>query len=225
VQDHDSKHVVTTDSSQSVDLDLNPSRLREHRLVLHFKHWEGGVVATGTTATESQQNEPLSRNHYIDLRSGRFDKTKRQDLRLLFDTFAQHQYKDNLVVHFHGGLVSEKSGLEIAARLSDTYEAAGAYPVFFVWQSQWYETIRNNLGKIFRENIFQHLLKRVLQFAVAKIDQQGGQRGPQLELPPVADVERELSQSGRPFPNAIVPGLPVRTKPLARRRKSGGVAD
>jgi hypothetical protein len=156
-------------------------------------------VGKGITATGMQGNESLSRHHYINLRSGRFDKTNRQDLRLLFDAFAQHKYKDHLIVHFHGGLVSEKSGLEIAARLSDTYEAAGAYPVFFVWQSQWYETIRNNLGEIFKENIFQHLLKRALQFAIAKIDQQGGQRGPQLELPPVADVERELSQTDRPF--------------------------
>jgi hypothetical protein len=149
--------------------------------------------------------------HYLDLRNGRFDKTNRQDLRAIFDRFAQDKNRDMLVVHFHGGLVSEHAGLGIAARLLPLYSGAGGYPLFFVWQSQWYETLRNNIGEIFHETIFQHLLKRVLQFAIGKIDQQAGGRGLQLELPPEQQVKAELAKpasGGRPFARRD-PALPA----------------
>jgi hypothetical protein len=157
--------------------------------------------------------EPVPKTHYLNLRAGQFDKTNSQDLRLLFDSFAQSANKDRLVVHFHGGLVSEGAGLETARRLLPVYGAAGSYPIFFVWQSQWYETLRNNVGDIFNEEIFQRLLKRILQFVVGKIDQQSGDRGLQLELPPESEVEDQLSglQAGKsPFsdrnPHVLPPG-------------------
>jgi hypothetical protein len=143
---------------------------------------------------ETPAAQQIDKAHYLDLRSGRFDKTNREDLRPLFDTFALSPYKDRLVVHFHGGLVSESAGLGTAQRLLPVYEAAQAYPVFFVWQSQWYETIRNNVADIFREDIFQKLLKKVLQFAVGKIDQQTGGRGLQLELAPEGEVDAQLAK-------------------------------
>ena len=54
----------------------------------------------------------------------------------------------SIVFHFHGGLVSEASGRETAGRLFPVYEDAGAFPVFYVWESGLLEILRNNIAEI-----------------------------------------------------------------------------
>lgn len=73
-----------------------------------------------------------------------------------------------IVVHFHGGLVKYKVGVDGAKRLLPIYEQAGGFPVFFVWESGLLETIENNLGEISQEKIFKIVWKRVRRIVERK---------------------------------------------------------
>lgn len=101
-----------------------------------------------------------------------------------------------VVFHFHGGLVDQASGRDTAARLFPVYEDAGAFPVFFVWESGLLETLKNNLGEIAQEQIFRLLWKRVAKIVLAKMAQDAGLRAAgQLPLVDASDTERAIEQS------------------------------
>ena len=72
--------------------------------------------------------------HIINLKHGKYDSTTYADLDTLF-TALEGSGSKVLVVHFHGGNVPKKNGLAEANRLQPEYERAGAFPVFFVWES------------------------------------------------------------------------------------------
>lgn len=81
----------------------------------------------------------------------------------------------HLVLHFHGGLVSKESGLAIADKLMHEYAPTpqqGGYPVFFVWESGAWETIRNNLTELADEPVFKQVLRKLVQYALERL---GGQ--------------------------------------------------
>jgi hypothetical protein len=137
---------------------------------------------------------PLSKDHYINLRNGMFDSTNSDDLKHLFTRFASDPNRARLVVHFHGGLVNEKTGMAIAEHLLPVYHSAGSYPVFFVWESGLLEVLSHNLSEISSEKIFQLLLKNLLQFTVAKLKQKAVARGRLLELPNDLEVKAELDR-------------------------------
>lgn len=92
---------------------------------------------------------PLSKDHYLDLNNGEFDRTSKVDLDHLFQKLADDK-AEKLVVHFHGGNVSRDEGMAIAGRLADAYRDAGAYPVFFVWNSSIAEILSDTREKLFR---------------------------------------------------------------------------
>lgn len=138
---------------------------------------------------------PISKENYVHIENGKFARNKytKADLENLFLTFQKHKNKDLLVVHFHGGLVSQQKGLEIVDRLKhECYESAGAYPVFFIWESHPWETVTNNLGEIFQEVTFKRLKKHLAQFALAKLKERPGKRGQRLQLPSDSEVWEEL---------------------------------
>lgn len=72
--------------------------------------------------------------HYIDLKHGTFDKTSPNDLDKAFDNLVGSKSSD-LCVFFHGGLVSRTDALKTAGDLIQGYTQSGAYPFFFVWNS------------------------------------------------------------------------------------------
>jgi hypothetical protein len=84
--------------------------------------------------------------------------------------------KGNIVVHFHGGLVSESRAREMAQRLTPIYDQAGAYLIFPVWESGLFETLANNLGHLATEKLFQVVLTRVRSIARRKFAQDDGGR-------------------------------------------------
>lgn len=53
-----------------------------------------------------------------------------------------------LLLHLHGGLVSQARGEAIAEKCQPHYEDAGAVPLFFVWQTGFWEIIVGNLGRV-----------------------------------------------------------------------------
>src|SRR6266446_3848084 len=105
---------------------------------------------------------------------------------------AQIAAATRAVIHIHGGLVNKSSGVAGAQRLDGYYREAGTLPVFFVWESGPWETIRNNWKEIFDEKLFQVLLKRLLKHAGGKLLQSaGGRAGNTYE--PLTDREAELA--------------------------------
>jgi hypothetical protein len=132
----------------------------------------------------------FTKDHYINLSNGRFDSTTRADLDHTFQTWRAAEKP--LVAHFHGGLVNEKSGMEVARKLLPVYSEAGGFPFFFVWEAGLGETILQNLRDIYDERIFRRLLERIVQFAVGKLQQAPGTRGTRLALPPLPKVQDEL---------------------------------
>jgi hypothetical protein len=126
------------------------------------------------------------------LSSGRFSNTSRSQLTSAFDTFAGSKQKDALVVHFHGGLVSESSAEDIASRLYPIYRDAGGYPLFVIWQTGLGETLNNNFQEIIKEDVFPVLVERALQFITGKLDQSPNEKGGEVELPTRFAVEGEI---------------------------------
>lgn len=98
---------------------------------------------------------------------------------------------EQLVIHFHGGLVSARSGRRTAARLDTAYGDL-ARPLFFVWESGALEAPVNNvdelalgLADIAKEAIFQKLSSVVTKWAAGKLGTGADSKGPggALELP------------------------------------------
>lgn len=119
----------------------------------------------------------LSKNHYIHSRNGQIGVNvdhSAKDIDEIIRTI-QESNSDRLIIHFHGGLVSKKSALETAERLNPIY-SEGGYPLFFVWESGAWETVRNNLADISKEPIFQELVRKVLEFVLGKLGIQEGVR-------------------------------------------------
>lgn len=96
----------------------------------------------------------------------------------------------NIVLHFHGGLVSEAKGRQIAEFLAPKYDVAGAFPIFFVWEAGLLETVRNNLEEISKERLFRLILKRVVKVVTRKAAQTQGERATGA-LPAVDTSARE----------------------------------
>ena len=76
---------------------------------------------------------------------------------------------NGLVIHFHGGLVDRKAGNDIASRLGPAYASAATYPLFFVWEAGFLETLRNNLTQILRDEVFRQLVKKVAEWALKQL--------------------------------------------------------
>jgi hypothetical protein len=92
------------------------------------------VAATGT----------LDPNHDIDLSGGKFCQTNATELSQAFAKFVDSG-STHLCVFFHGGLVSRAQGLKSAASLIKGYTEAGAYPFFFIWNSDLLTVIKEKL--------------------------------------------------------------------------------
>jgi hypothetical protein len=78
--------------------------------------------------------------------SGRLHTTP-EDIRLLMG-HLRTAATDRMVVHFHGGLVSENEGIAGAERLIRVYSRTRAHPLCFIWETGLMETLRRNLLNI-----------------------------------------------------------------------------
>ena len=97
----------------------------------------------------------LSKLHQVDIVRGRFRGTGPEDLSVLFARIEGNQ-AERLVVHFHGGLVSRRAAQNEAEHvLLPAYKSAGAYPIFFLWNSDLITAVTANLDAISQEPAFQ----------------------------------------------------------------------
>ena len=147
---------------------------------------------------------PLDKKFYIHTgKDGILEDTTDDDVRALV---ADLKNASKLLVHLHGGLISKDAALEKAERLVPVYQAAGARPVFMVWESGFLETISNNLHEINNEKIFSFIVKRVLKYAVGKLTNIGGSKASgQLPLPKDIEVSKEFNKRLNEKPDGEVP--------------------
>lgn len=105
----------------------------------------------------------LDRDHIIHSRGGKLgdNVTPVADAERIVAQAVAAGSAHGVVFHFHGGLVARAAARGIANRLAGVYEGAGTYPIFFIWESGFLETLRNNLGDILHDKVFHELLKKV----------------------------------------------------------------
>lgn len=136
-----------------------------------------------------------------------FAPGSREHLEGMFKLIGETPESRPLVVHFHGGLVDEAGGFDVATKLQPIYEAAGAYPVFFIWRAGLWEVLGNNLGNIWKERTFQRLLVQLLRFTWGKLRPDAHLRGPkdELNLPGELDIDDLLEQwdTDKPFEDFV----------------------
>ena len=100
------------------------------------------------------------RPHLVNLSLGRFSgegeaATSPADVDAIFEQHlkealskakkANHPLR--LLFYAHGGLVSESSGLQIAAKHIDWWKQNGVYPIYFIWETGLFETLGNLLKR------------------------------------------------------------------------------
>lgn len=154
--------------------------------------------------------------HYIDLVDGKFSSTSYEDLKKTFSSIQGSPAGKNLVVHFHGGLVNHSAAMRVMDTLLQPYTDGEAYPVFFVWNSDLWTTVRRNWDEIANEKIFKLLIWRVARFALGKLKDSALGRGDgRVELTSVKDIPddpeglEEFLVANTPEVHEIPPLTPV----------------
>jgi len=127
--------------------------------------------------------------------SGRLHTTP-EDIRSLMGHLRTAE-TDRMVVHFHGGLVSEGKGIAGAERLIRVYGRTRAHPVCFIWETGLIETLRRNLLDIHETKLFKWLIKLLARKVAKYLGVAIGAKGAGLE-PDAAEIEAELVKE-RPF--------------------------
>ena len=100
------------------------------------------------------------RPHLVNLRVGRLSaegeaSSTPEDIDAIFEQHLPQAIGElpaghllRLVFYAHGGLVSEASGLQIAHKHVDWWRRNGVYPVYFIWETGFFETIGQLLGRV-----------------------------------------------------------------------------
>lgn len=122
-------------------------------------------------------------------------RSQPSDVDALFADLAAGS-RSKLTIHFHGGLVDEAEGMKVAQKMMPVYDAAGAHPLTFVWETGPLETIRTNLDTIHRTELFQFLLRKLIEKVMERLGITVGGRGLGGRLSR-AEIEAELA---KPYP-------------------------
>ena len=122
-----------------------------------------GAASGSATARDSGLSAAqlaAMRPHLINLRAGRFSdegevSTTQADVDAIFEshlptalaTAKAAGRKLQLLIYVHGGLVSESSGLKVGFKHIDWWKKNGIYPIYFVWETGFFETIGQLLSR------------------------------------------------------------------------------
>ncbi len=98
------------------------------------------------------------RPHIVNLNQGRFSSegrfaTTREDVDAMFEQHLERELASakargeplRILFYAHGGLVSEENGLAIARKHIQWWRRNGIYPIYFIWETGFFETIRQLL--------------------------------------------------------------------------------
>lgn len=112
-------------------------------------------------------------DHYLISASGKFGASPLSaysEVSRILDNALNKNLKNGLVLHFHGGLVKRTYALEnIVAPLTKAYLDAQGYPLFFVWESGFFESLLNNKGELGQDPAFRELVKKVSEWVLKKV--------------------------------------------------------
>jgi hypothetical protein len=125
--------------------------------------------------------------HYTDLEYGKFSRTTAQDLTNAFINFDKSNQREHLCGFFHGGLTSRDEALKTAGCLIDGYTKAGAYPFFFIWNSDLFHVLQENIQSYAKHPFFvtvvNHTVRIVARKISAALDKQGSLKIQQRAAP------------------------------------------
>ena len=126
--------------------------------------------------------DPIASDHFVNIGPrGTFEpsgavQSEPADVDRILENVREHP-SQKVAIHFHGGLVSEAKGLELAARLIPTYEAGGAYPITVVWESGLVETVKTRLAAVNETRLFNKLVNYAIRHAAKWLGASVGARG------------------------------------------------
>lgn len=118
----------------------------------------------------------ISKLYYINVATNATFKptgnysTNLQDLENLFKHLKEKDTK-KLVIHIHGGLNNEATGMEIASRMAVNMSAVEAHNVSFVWESGLIETLKDNWRDI---GLDSGLFQKIVNFVFRKLTKKLG---------------------------------------------------
>lgn len=145
------------DGTEPADAELSH---REHDSILHgeLDHQLGRGAARDRGI--SMATLAAMRPHLINLSMGRFsnegqvasgpadvDAIFEQHLPAALAQATAEGQRLKLMFYAHGGLVSESSGLLIAAKHIGWWKQNGVYPIYFIWETGFHETIASLLKR------------------------------------------------------------------------------
>lgn len=121
-------------------------------------------------------------NHIIYLVDGCLapkSTTSRDDVHRIVARALESSAPSGIVMHFHGGLVSKSAARKsVEEKLYPLYaERARAYPIFFIWESGFFEAPLNNLKEIAKEDLFQEFVKKAAEWVLKKLPSDIGFKG------------------------------------------------
>lgn len=147
--------------------------------------------------------DPIPPHHFVNIGpDGTFKPsgavhTKPGDVDAIIEAIRAHPSR-KLAIHFHGGLVKEAKGLELARRIIPTYEKGGAYPLTVVWETGLLETVTRNLATVNQTKLFNKLVNYAIRHAAKWLGASVGARGPgepmsmaEIEAARASDAEME----------------------------------
>ncbi len=109
----------------------------------------------------------------LKTRNGWLDRSDRENFNQLTQRLANGTAP--LLIHLHGGLVDEDTGVEVAERLSGegpcSYNAPDEYEqLYIIWRSDLLGTLRTNWRELHkRDRLYRALLSKLLEFVTRKL--------------------------------------------------------
>ena len=143
-----------------------------------------GGRARGGRAELSAEEKAALRPHVINLREGRLIRggdffTLEADVEAIFGEHLERAVgnvpageKLPVILFAHGGLVPEGAGLAIARKHVDWWLANGVYPIYFVWETGFLQTVgqllRGALPRGLAEELKDNALERLVRLLQGK---------------------------------------------------------
>src|SRR6266851_5735910 len=137
--------------------------------------------------------------HYISVGPGGTFKasgdlaTTPSDVDALFDHWREVGAK-KITIYFHGGLVTEMAGLDVAKKMWMLFKDQSQV-IGFVWKTGAFETIRTNLYTLQATQLFQKVIKYAIRHAAAQLGGGIGNKGAG-ETMTLLEIEAELAAAG-----------------------------
>ncbi|MBZ9860385.1 hypothetical protein [Mesorhizobium sp. CA12] len=139
-----------------------------------------------------------------------------------------------LLIHLHGGLVDETSGLAAAERLSgngqNSWQLGPEWTqVYVIWRTGAIETIRTNwIDLVHDDRLYQTILRKLIGFVTKKLGMPSlGARGPGSLSINEAEIQRRLTGKAgqRPFDDVdvhLAPELPTGSRATVMSEQTNG---